>query len=109
MSSKKTALAMLEPDDDQETRRLRELALAHDEASDIVLRHDILNWLRSEMIESDLRALMNDSKLCLDADLEILDYGLKQAGGSPAAAAMVAKAVDAFSRRNADLLRRYHG
>ena len=108
MSSKKIKLALLEPEGDPEHRMTMELARAQDEASDIVLRHDILNWMRSELMESDLRALENDSRKCLDADLEMLDHGLAKAGGSAAASAMVAKAVEEFSRRNARLLRRYH-
>ncbi len=75
-----------------------------------VFRHALGAEAMADMDRADSNAVFDATRTSLEHELELLEFGLRQAGGSPAKAELVARAANLLSNcNNQRLTRRFGG
>jgi hypothetical protein len=91
----------------------RQLAKAQRAAADTemaIYRHALAARLASEADRLESQAAADVLQASLDAELDLLEYGMRRAGGSPAKAELVARKVEMLSSiNNRRISRRFGG
>jgi hypothetical protein len=73
-----------------------------------ILRHSLRAREAAEVTRLDTQALSDVVKTALEEELNLMEWGLDRAGGSPARAELVARKLAMFSNINSDrILRRF--
>jgi hypothetical protein len=74
-----------------------------------VFQHAVRARARAEMDQADGQAMADAMRGAMDEEMDLLDYGLRRAAGSPAKAELVARKVEMLSNANNRRLQRRFG
>jgi hypothetical protein len=85
---------------EMEPRLLARAAQAHAETQLAIFRHALAARFQSEADRLDSQAATDAIQASLETELDLLDYGMRRAGGSPAKAVLVARKVEMLSAMN---------